>query len=127
MSELRVPDVPLPRPFLRVLSDDVVTRDDLDRVRKTMQQTIDILQGDLNRERELVKKLEKSGEVLNEILSSPDFRALSMKSAAATESETMAGPTGTHIDEPPIEYSEVIEIELTEDKIEHFDSGGTPT
>lgn len=127
MSELRVPDIPLPRPFLRVLSDEIVTREDVDKVRKTMQQTIDLLQIELKRERELVKKLEKSGEVLNEILSSPDFRALSMKSAAATEIGAAAVAGGGLVEEAPVEYVDVVEVELTEDKISQFDAGGNVT
>lgn len=115
MSELRVPDIPLPRPFLRVLSDDVVTRDDVEKVRRNLQQTIDSLQNDLRRERELVKNLEKSGEVLNEILSSPDFRALSHKAPAAVQAGLAApGTVSVHVDEGPVEYVEVAEIELTD-------------
>jgi hypothetical protein len=116
MSELRIPDIPLPRPFLRVLSDEVVTRDDVEKVKRNMQQTIDLLQTDLKRERELVKTLEKSGEVLNEILSSPDFRALSHKAPAAITSggTTATGATSAQIDEGPVEYIDVVEIELTD-------------
>jgi hypothetical protein len=61
---------------------------------------------------------------LNEILSSPDFRALSMKSTVATEIGTAAGPARAMIEEPPVEYVDVIEVELTEDKLSQFDSGG---
>jgi hypothetical protein len=115
MSELRVPDIPLPRPFLRVLSDEVVTRDDVEKVRRTLQQTIDTLQSDLKRERELVKSLGKSGEVLNEILSSPDFRALSHKAPAALQgSAPTPGAVSVHVDEGPVEYIDVAEIELTD-------------
>ncbi|WP_041948335.1 hypothetical protein [Turneriella parva] len=116
MSELRIPDIPLPRPFLRVLSDEVVTRDDVEKVKRSMQQTIDLLQTDLKRERELVKTLEKSGEVLNEILSSPDFRALSHKAPAAITAggATATGATSAQIDEGPVEYIDVVEIELTD-------------
>ena len=116
MSESRIPDVPLPRPYLRVLEEDRTTREDLERMRKTMQQSIDALQAELNRERELAKKFEKSGTVLQQILEAPDFRALSMK----TTQTAGAGPaavqaTGVaHVDEPPVEYVAVAEIELTE-------------
>lgn len=114
MSESRIPDVPLPRPYLRVLEEDRTTRDDLERVRKTMQQSIDALQAELNRERELAKKFEKSGTVLQQILEAPDFRALSMKTTQ-TAGPTAVQATGVaHVDEPPVEYVAVAEIELTE-------------
>lgn len=113
LSESRIPDAPLPRPFLRVLEEDKTTRDDVERVRKTMQQSIDALQTELSRERELTRKLEKSGAVLQDILSAPDFRALSMQAAQATPSSGLPATGGTRIDEPPIEYVTVTEIELT--------------
>lgn len=115
MSELRVPDIPLPRPFLRVLSDEVITRDDVEKVKRNMQQTIDVLQTELKRERELVKTLEKSGEVLNQILSSPDFRALSHQAPPAiTAVAAGSATTSIHVDEGPVEFVEVVEVELTD-------------
>ena len=116
MSESRIPDVPLPRPYLRVLEEDRTTRDDLERVRKTMQQSIDALQAELNRERELAKKFEKSGNVLQQILEAPDFRALSMKTTqtAGAGPATVQTAGVAHVDEPPVEYVAVAEIELTE-------------
>ncbi|GEM_PF-2789201 len=114
MSESRIPDVPLPRPYLRVLEEDRTTREDVERVRKTMQQSIDALQTELGRERELAKKFEKSGTVLQQILESPDFRALSMKTTQA-EGAAEIQPTGmAQVNEPPVEYVTVAEIELTE-------------
>lgn len=114
MSESRIPDVPLPRPYLRVLEEDRTTREDLERVRKTMQQSIDALQAELSRERELAKKFEKSGTVLQQILEAPDFRALSMKTTQAAGT-TEVKPTGVaQVNEPPVEYVTVAEIELTE-------------
>lgn len=114
MSESRIPDVPLPRPYLRVLEEDRTTRDDLERVRKTMQQTIDTLQAELNRERDLTKKFEKSGTVLQQILEAPDFRALSMKATQAAGATEVLAPGVAHVEEPPVEYVSVMEIELTE-------------
>jgi hypothetical protein len=122
MSELRVPDIALPRPFLRVLSDEIVTRDDVEKVRRTLQQSIDSLQSDLQRERQLVKSLEKSGEVLNEILSSPDFRALSHQAPAALQiSSATTGSVSVHVDEGPVEYVDVPEIELTDEIVSDQD------
>lgn len=114
MSELRIPDVPLPRPYLRVLEEDRTTREDVERVRKTMQQTIDSLQSELGRERDLAKKFEKSGTVLQQILEAPDFRALSMKALQAAGTAEVLAPGVAHVDEPPVEYVSVPEIELTE-------------
>lgn len=114
MSESRIPDVPLPRPYLRVLEEDRTTREDLERVRKTMQQTIDSLQAELGRERDLAKKFEKSGTVLQQILEAPDFRALSMKAMQSAGSAEVLAPGVAHVDEPPVEYVSVPEIELTE-------------
>ncbi len=114
MSESRIPDVPLPRPYLRVLEEDRTTRDDLERVRKSMQQSIDALQTELNREKELTRKFEKSGNVLQQILEAPDFRALSMKATQAAGGAEVLAPGVAHVDEPPVEYVTVTEIELTE-------------
>ncbi len=114
MSELRIPDVPLPRPYLRVLEEDRTTREDVERVRKTMQQAIDSLQSELGRERDLAKKFEKSGTVLQQILEAPDFRALSMKALQAAGTAEVLAPGVAHVDEPPVEYVSVPEIELTE-------------
>ncbi len=114
MSESRVPDVPLPRPYLRVIEEDRTTRDDLERVRKTMQQSIDALQAELSRERELAKKFEKSGTVLQQILEAPDFRALSMQAKQTAGPVEVQAAGVAHVDEPPVEYVNVTEIELTE-------------
>lgn len=114
MSESRIPDVPLPRPYLRVLEEDRTTREDVERVRKTMQQAIDTLQAELSREKELSKKFEKSGTVLQQILEAPDFRALSMKAMQAAGTTEVLAPGVAHVDEPPVEYVSVPEIELTE-------------
>ena len=115
MSESRVPEIPLPRPFLRVIIEEKVTRDDVEKVRKGLQQRIDHLELELKRERELTKKLEKSGAVLQEILSAPDFRALSMQTREAATSVEVAAPVGVaRVDEPPVEYVDVVEIELTD-------------
>lgn len=121
MSESRIPEIPLPRPFLRVIADDPVTRDDLERVRKGLQQTIDSLQTELKRERELTKKLEKSGMVLQEILTAPDFRALSLKAQSAVQTE---GPAVSlaRVEEPPVEYVDVTEVELTDAEVKKQES-----
>lgn len=114
MSESRVPLPPLPRPFYRVITEDPVTRDDLDRVKKNMQQTIDNLMGELKRERELSKKLEKSGEVLQEILAAPDFKALSLQVQATATAVVQRTGHAVEVDEPPIEYVDVKELDLTD-------------
>jgi hypothetical protein len=118
MSESRVPDIPLPRPFLRVISEEKVTRDDVERVRKGLQQRIEGLEVELRREKELTKKLEKSGQVLQEILTSPDFKALTAKAReSGPAAEVAASPSGAYVDEPPVEYVEVTEIELTDAEV----------
>lgn len=122
MAEPRIPEIPLPRPFLRVVNEAPVTKEDLERVRKSMQQTIDNLQAELKREQELNKKLLKSAEVLQEILSAPDFKALSLKSHPATEVATTETPGMAQIDEPPVEYVEVQEIELTDTEVKKMES-----
>jgi|JI10StandDraft_1071094.scaffolds.fasta_scaffold342063_2 hypothetical protein len=123
MSESRVPEIPLPRPFLRVVSEEKVTKDDVERVRKGLQQRVDTLEGELRRERELVKKLEKSGAVLQEILAAPDFRALTTKAREASAGVEVAAPAaGARADEPPVEYVEVTEIELTDAEVNMQDS-----
>lgn len=127
MSELRIPDAPLPRPYLRVVEEDRTTRDDVERVRRQMQQTIESLQNELNRERELTKKFEKSGSVLQEILTAPDFRALSMQTAQAAPEAAAEKPSGAHIDEPPVEYVEVTEVELTAAIVTEKDLQNLPT
>lgn len=123
MSDSRVPEIPLPRPFLRVIHETPVTKDDVEKVRRTLQESIDILQAELRREKELTKKLAKSGEVLQDILSAPDFKALSLQSReAATVTGPAAGQT-IHTDEPPVEYVEVTEIELTDAEVHSLESG----
>jgi hypothetical protein len=124
MSESRVPDIPLPRPFLRVISEAPVTQSDVERVRKNLQQTIDNLESELKRERELTKKLEKSGTVLQEILAAPDFRALSMKAQQIAGAAELASPaaSGARADEPPVEYVAVTEIELTDAEVNKQES-----
>ena len=118
MSESRVPEFPLPRPFLRLITEEKISREDVEKVRKNLQQTIDALEADLQRERELTKKLEKSGAVLQEILAAPDFRALSMKAQASAGAVVVAAPvSGTMVDEPPVEYVAVTEIELTDTEV----------
>lgn len=123
MSESRVPPAPLPRPFLKVVEDTSVTREDFERTQKNLQQAIDNLERELKRERDLTKKLEKSGEVLQEILSAPDFKALSFKSASVQVAETAAaavsrqGRPGGHVEEPPVEYVDVEEIVLTDAEV----------
>jgi hypothetical protein len=124
MSEPRVPEIPLPRPFFRVVGEDPVTREDVERVRRNLQQTIDNLENDLKRERELTKKLEKSGVLLQEILAAPDFRALSMKAQHMAGTNEIAAPvsTGARADEPPVEYVAVTEIELTDAEVNKQES-----
>lgn len=118
MSESRVPEIPLPRPFLRVVVDDKVTREEVERLKRGMQQRIEGLENELKRERELTKKLEKSGAVLQEILAAPDFRALTAKAREASAGVEIAAPTsGARVDEPPIEYVEVVEIDLTDAEV----------
>jgi hypothetical protein len=114
MADSRIPEIPLPRPFLRVINEAPVTKEDVERVRRTMQQTIDALQAELRRERELTKKLQKSGEVLQEILSAPAFRALSLQAREAVVVQDLSKPGVAHVDEPPVEYVEVEEVELTD-------------
>ncbi len=123
MSESRVPEIPLPRPFLRVISEEKVTRDDVERVRKGLQQRIEGLEVELRREKELTKKLEKSGQVLQEILTSPDFKALTAKARESGPATEIATPSSVaHIDEPPIEYVEVTEIELTDAEVKSLEA-----
>jgi hypothetical protein len=127
MSELRVPDFPLPRPFLRQIDPVQITPEDVDRVRKTMQQTIDSLQVELRQEKELTRKLEKSSVVLQEILAAPDFRALSYQTPqpqSATVAPVMGG--GSYADEPPIEYVPVIEVELDDSELDHASGEAAP-
>lgn len=125
MSELRVPPAPLPRPFLRVVEDTSVTREDFERTQKNLQQAIDTLEAELKRERELTKKLEKSGVVLQEILSAPDFKAMSYKSAASQVAETAATAV-SRVEEPPVEYVEVAEIELTDAEVKKQETTASP-
>lgn len=120
MAEPRIPEIPLPRPFLRVITETPVTKEDLERVRKSMQQAIDTLQAELKREQELNKKLLKSAEVLQEILTSPDFKALSLKSPPQVIAAEKPGVA--QIDEPPVEYTEVQEIELTDEMLNKLKS-----
>lgn len=118
MADSRIPEIPLPRPFLKVVSEPPVTKEDVERVRKTLQKNIDTLQAELRREKELTQKLLKSGEVLQEILSAPDFRALSLQQTSETRAVADAGkPGAAHVDEPPVEYVEVEEIELTDQEV----------
>lgn len=126
MADSRIPEIPLPRPFLRVISEAPVTKEDVERVRKTLQQNIDILQAELRREKELTQKLQKSGEVLQEILSAPDFRALSLQSREAVVVADVNKPGATHVDEPPVEYVEVAEIELTDHEVTSLEGGADP-
>lgn len=126
MNESRIPDIPLPRPFLRVIAEEPVTKEDVERVRKNLQQTIDILQNDLNRERELTKKLEKSGQVLQEILSAPDFRALSLQTQQIAKTAEVLAPGNAQVNEPPVEYVEVREVELTDDEVKTLETVVAP-
>ena len=114
MSDSRIPEPPLPRPFLRVIEADRTTREDVERLRRQMQQTIDNLQAELSKEREIARKFEKSGSVLQDILTAPDFRALSMKTQQTQTESAAPVAHGAYIDEPPVEYVPVTEIELTE-------------
>ncbi|MCX7633266.1 MAG: hypothetical protein N2Z22_08045 [Turneriella sp.] len=113
----RIPEIPLPKNFLRVLNEEPVTKEDLERLRKSMQQTIDQLQQELRRERELTEKLKKSAEVLQEILNAPDFRSLSLSQRAALTELTQERAAAPTVDEPPVEYVEVQEIELTDAQV----------
>jgi hypothetical protein len=126
MADSRIPEIPLPRPFLRVVSEAPVTKEDVERVRKTLQQNIDVLQAELKRERELTQKLQKSGEVLQDILSAPAFRALSLQSREAVVVADANRPGAAHVDEPPVEYVEVEEIELTDHEVTNLEGGPTP-
>jgi len=122
MSELRVPTPPLPRPFARVVSEPPITRDDVERVRRTLQQSIDELELELKRERELNRKFEKSGAVLQEILEAPNFRALSMAapqtSGGATAAAATVGGNVAYVDEGPVEYVDVTEVELNDTEVQ---------
>jgi len=118
MSESRVPPPPLPRPFVRVITEEPVSRQDLENVKKSMQQQIDNLNSELKREKDLTKKLAKSGEVLQEILAAPDFKALSVTTRAVAE-VAVTQVKATQIDEPPIEYVEVTEIDLTDSEVKN--------
>jgi hypothetical protein len=125
MADSRIPEIPLPRPFLRVVSEAPITKEDLERVRRTLQQNIDALQAELRREKELTAKLKKSAEVLQEILSAPDFRALSMRTQAIAVVEAQR-PAAAFIDEPPVEYVEVQEIELTDQQVKSLETEASP-
>lgn len=122
MSELRVPSPTLPRPFARVVSEAPITRDDVERVRRTLQKSIDNLEIELKRERELNRKFEKSGAVLQEILEAPNFRALSMATRQAAGVPTAAAaPVGgnvAYVDEGPVEYVDVTEVELNDAEVQ---------
>ncbi|MFZ5628315.1 MAG: hypothetical protein ACOY5B_04245 [Spirochaetota bacterium] len=126
MADSRIPEIPLPRPFLRVISEAPVTKEDVERVRKTLQQNIDVLQAELRREKELTQKLQKSGEVLQEILSAPDFRALSLQSRETLVIADVNKPGAAHADEPPVEYVEVEEIELTDHEVTSLEGSTAP-
>lgn len=126
MSDLRIPDIPLPRPFLRVLNEEPVTKEDVERVRKNLQQTIEILQTELRRERELTKKLEKSGQVLQDILSAPDFRALSLQTRQIAATAEALAPGTAQVNEPPVEYVEVLEIELNDTEVQNLETTTGP-
>ncbi len=126
MAESRIPEIPLPRPFLRVITEAPVTKEDVERVRKSLQQNIDILQAELRREKELTQKLQKSGEVLQEILSAPDFRALSLQSRESVVIADTSKPGAAHVDEPPVEYVEVEEVELTDHELKSLEGSGEP-
>lgn len=126
MAESRIPEIPLPRPFLRVITEAPVTKEDVERVRKALQQNIDILKAELRREKELTQKLQKSGEVLQEILSAPDFRALTLAARASVAIADASQPSTTHIDEPPVEYVEVPEIELTDSEVKTLEASVDP-
>lgn len=125
MSESRVPPAPLPRPFLKVIEDTSVTREDFERTKKNLQQAIDNLELELKREREITKKLEKSGAVLQDILSAPDFKALSLKSVSMHVAEA-AATSVSRVEEPPVEYVEVAEIELTDAEVMKQESATSP-
>ncbi|GAB4424082.1 MAG: hypothetical protein OHK0011_04400 [Turneriella sp.] len=126
MADSRIPEIPLPRPFLRVISEAPVTKEDVERVRRALQQNIDTLQAELRREKELTQKLLKSGEVLQEILSAPDFRALSAQSRESVVVADAIKPGAAHVDEPPVEYVEVEEIELTDREVISLESSAAP-
>jgi len=126
MADSRIPEIPLPRPFLRVVSEAPITKEDLERVRKTLQQNIDALQAELRREKELTAKLKKSAEVLQEILSAPDFRAFSMRTQAIAVTAEAQRPATAFIDEPPVEYVEVQEIELTDQQVKSLETEASP-
>jgi hypothetical protein len=127
MADSRIPEIPLPRPFLRVISEAPVTKEDVERVRKTLQQNIDVLQAELRRERELTQKLQKSGEVLQDILSAPAFRALSLQSREAVVVADANKPGAAHVDEPPVEYVDIQEVELTDAQVTQLQSGTDAT
>ncbi len=126
MPDSRIPEIPLPRPFLRVISEAPVTKEDVERVRKTLQQNIDQLQAELRREKELSQKLLKSGEVLQEILSAPDFRALSLQARESIAVADAHKPGTAQVDEPPVEYVEVQEVELTDQEVKSLESSADP-
>lgn len=127
MADSRIPEIPLPRPFLRVISEAPITKDDVERVRRTLQQNIDLLQAELKREKEITQKLQKSGEVLQEILSAPDFRALSLQARETAVVAETARPAAAHADEPPVEYVEVSEVELTDSEVKTLEGGDDGT
>lgn len=118
MSELRVPDIPLPRPFLRVLVEEPVTKEDVEKVRGSLSLKIKELEGELKQEREINRKFSQSAEVLGDILAAPDFRALSYKTESLPKAEEPA-VVGfqVQVNEAPAEYVPVEEIELTDDEV----------
>jgi len=116
MSSLRIPNPPLPKPLYRLVKEKPVTAADVDAVRKSLSTQIENLQKELKLEKELIKKHELTGKVLQEILSSPAY--ISQPNAPAAEAasapQTEGGEGGVAKPEAPIEYVEVQEVVLTD-------------
>ncbi|MBV6492509.1 MAG: hypothetical protein LDLANPLL_00503 [Turneriella sp.] len=125
MSDLRIPEIPLPPNYIRVVAEEKVTKEDVERVRKTLQQRIDSLEGELKLEKDLVRRFGKSGEVLQEILASPSFHGVNLAAKERTGA-TDAPLSLAQINEPPVEYVEVVEIELSDDVVKAQEESARP-
>ncbi|HRP69515.1 MAG TPA: hypothetical protein PLY93_08290 [Turneriella sp.] len=123
MSELRVPDIALPRNYVRVVHEEKITKEDVEKVRRALQERIDTLENELKREKEIAKKLSKSSAVLQDILTAPAFKALSLETRkSATETVKEKNASIAHVDEAPVEYVDVTEIEISDTMVSQEES-----